>query len=406
MFRRTKPITFGTSIVKPLLWAALAVAPIFGCSYEGVNISEASSAEIDSPRIEKQNKPKISDPHIVKLSGKKLHNGAQILYNTEIDKLIEMWKSKKPIVSELPEEVKTLINVTFYKAYGFDLPEELNVRLLSDAQFTEFFGPNNLAMYAYWGLGVIEEKTIYLRESPFNMALILAITHELGHGVYDILYAKGINEYVSWWMQRDLLLEMEGLLPPIGKQPFMIFIGFDVQNPVLFSPTSLEDSVYPFLAPYGYKLPAPFWETERKIQNEEKIDNKLFASHASWILLGTLGSFEAVRAALSEMSTGELKKLVKQKRTSDEFYELSEKNIDLILSRLMKTRFGRGKNQALSVYPSTTISSTLKLAYSMWCGQNFYERYGVPPSEKCDSFAVNINEANECYGPFPKVISP
>lgn len=328
--------------------------------------------------------------------GEKIGNGKRFLTDLDIENLIGLWKNNITLSSELPEEVKTFLNASFYGAYNFDIPDNLSLSLLSEYEFSYYFGENVLGGFVstYW--------TIYGRETTFAEPLLTILTHEMGH-VVDTLDQKPANEFHSWFSQKYILIKMEGMLPSIGLSPFELWVGenYGIQGPKIIT-NQIDHTLYPFLSVYGADLMHYVWETERAIQNGEELDKNTIADHMGWILLAKSGSFEKARDVLRNASLESLKKITMEKRDDSEFYLMMEDCSYILYQELLSSKYGKSKNH-FALFNETPIKiSTLKLLRAIWSLRNRYEYLGYSDTPNiCENFQVkNESEILGCYGPF------
>lgn len=322
--------------------------------------------------------------------GRYMSNGTTELSYESIDEIKRIWENKEFISGELPKPILDLINSAFYKAYGVPIPSDLKLCILSNAEYDELFG-NSVALYVSFN------RTMYIREGEFGLPTILSITHEMGHAYQHLFYGIRHVESMSWFMHYDLLLEMEGMLPAIGKAPYVLQIPELTQCEFnLVYETPMNETFYPFFSIYHHWIHSA-WEVELELQAGNKISTSYIDGMAGWILLGQLGSFEKVREVLPAMNAKEVRELVKTVRTKEEFFDLMQVCIDAITSRVENSTFGAYKNQDLYYYIYKQSANTFKLQRYGWLWKNIY-MIGVEPDDLCYIFKPESVEAG-CYSP-------
>jgi hypothetical protein len=352
-----------------------------------------ATAELYVPENTGADSPAVNLPP----KGKPLSNGVKAITDEDIEEISSGFNNKLKISGDLPQGLADLINAAVYRTFGFGIPAEINVLALSESDFISYFG-EGVAAYYVW-----DTETIYLKECQMNLGVISSLAHEVGHGINRILYSNPLGEVMGWWSHMDLLLEMEGMLPGIGLAPFTPIIPMSEDTPDISSVSfpGLDSTLFPFLSLYSFNGTCPTWKFELELQeNLDKgnvqIDGNDLGFHANWILLGTFGSFQAVRDKLAVASKEEIISLVMRERTHDEMVRIMDTATSVIFERLEADGNTALKNQFLIFHMDAIRANTLKLAKYRWLACNAY--FVQRPMDICMQFVPASVDAG-CYAP-------
>lgn len=323
--------------------------------------------------------------------GEKLANYSRELSDKDLSILIGIWESERTM-TDLPEVVKTLINVAFYNAFKFNIPDDWRISIVPKEEYQFFFG-DSAGMFTFFN------KTIYVPETSLGAGFLGGITHEIGHALSDHF---GIiqTEYLPTLTKFALLVKIEELLPPIPVAVRMAEVYVKPTGPELWMELA-SNVLYPFSSYYGITLSSSQWEIEYKLRNGDKLEAMSLESRATWILLGMSSNFEEFIEKITSVNPLELRKIAKTQRTDEEFYNLSESAIENLFQEfILNSKYGRDKVGGfilVDVDQYYHVSDILLLYY--FSKMNNYKYFkGKQSSDKCTGFLVREEqEIKDCY---------
>ncbi|MDD5023368.1 MAG: hypothetical protein PHU63_04330 [Candidatus ainarchaeum sp.] len=336
-------------------------------------------------------------------------NGKRVLSDddiTAIKRVVDEGIENPKPITEIPEAILNLLNVAVYNVYGRDIPEEVRLQFSTEDEFKQYFGDAS-AYYVYIN------NTIYLRDTITSWYGVLAsFTHEVGHGLDNLVYfpnsKKAHREHGAWFSHIALLVEMESLLPLMGRYPVVSLETVDGyqmdQFFVVMYP--ITETFSPFFGLYGTgALVKSIWQYEDRIQayirgDGPELDGNTLGIMAAWCLFQEYG-WEGTRGYITSHDATEINDIVLSERSPREFYNLVNRGITAIFGKIL---YGPNGYKPIYAWDSSTryskevsITKVLKYLFDIVNRINAEERGAIfEKPAACTEYSLENIESG-CY---------